>query len=83
LNWLFESSSEGTESDYENDPEAHIGTLFTMEDGSKHDLKHILNTAGNRAISIKGTFCGKPVNIFVDTGCDIVCVSSRITLKKE
>jgi hypothetical protein len=81
--WLFESNSEKTKSDHEEDPRAHIDTLFTMEDRSQHDLKHILNAAGSRAISIKSTFCGKPVNILVDTGCDIVCVSSRIAPRKE
>jgi hypothetical protein len=34
-------------------------------------------------ISVKGTFCGKPVNILVDTGCDIVCVLSCIAPRKE
>jgi hypothetical protein len=83
LNWLFESSSKGTESNHENDPGAHIGTLFTMEDGSQHDLKHILNAVGSRVISVKGTFYSKSVNILVDTGCDIVCISSRITPRKK
>jgi hypothetical protein len=82
-NWSFESSSKRTESDHEKDPGARIGTLFMMEDGSQHNLKHILSAAGSRVISIKGTFRGKPVNILVDTGCDIVCVSSRMALKKE
>jgi hypothetical protein len=54
-----------------------------MEDRSQHNLKQILRAAGSRAISVKGTFCGKPVNILVNMGYDIVCVSSRIAPRKE
>jgi Zinc knuckle len=57
--------------------------IFTLEDGSEHDLKDILSVIGNHAISVKSTFHGKPINILVDTGCDIVCVSSCIALCNE
>jgi hypothetical protein len=60
---------------------SHSGkTIFTMEDGLEHNLKDILNVTGNHAISVKDTFHGKPINILIDIGCDIVCVSSRIAL---
>jgi hypothetical protein len=62
-------------------PADHSGeTIFTIENGSEHNLKNILSVAGNHAISIKSTFHDKPVNILVDTRCDIVCVSSHIAL---
>jgi hypothetical protein len=53
-------------------------TIFTMENGSKHDLKDILSVTENHAISIKSTFHSKPINILINTRCDIVCVSSHI-----
>jgi hypothetical protein len=59
------------------------GAIFTLEDRSEHDLKDILSVTGNRASSIKSTFHDKPINILVNTGCDIVCVSSRIALCNE
>jgi hypothetical protein len=57
--------------------------IFTLEDGSEHDLKDILSVTENHASSIKNTFRGKPINILVNTECDIVCVSSRIALHNE
>jgi hypothetical protein len=53
------------------------GCVFTLEDGSLHTLKDIFSTAGARAITVKGKFRGKPINILFDTGSDIVCVSSH------
>ena len=41
-------------------------------------LPQVLSAAGERAITVKGTFQGKTINILVETGCDIVCISSRI-----
>ena len=60
-----------------------LGCIFTMEDGSQHTLKEVLSTAGSRAITAKGTFRGKPINILFDTGSDIVYVSSRIAPRSE
>jgi Retroviral aspartyl protease len=57
--------------------------IFTIENGSEHDLKDILSVTGNYTISVKSTFHDKPVNILVDIGCDIVCVSSHITPHNE
>jgi hypothetical protein len=58
-------------------------TIFTMENGSEYDLKDILSVTGNHAISVKDTFHGKPINILVDIECDIICMSSCITLHNE
>jgi hypothetical protein len=57
-----------------------VKTIFVLEDESVHDLQDILSLAGNRAIIVKRTFHGKLINILVNTGCDIIYVSSCITL---
>jgi hypothetical protein len=57
--------------------------VFTMKNGSKQDLKDILSVMENRVISIKSTFHNKLINILIDTKCDIIYVSSRITLHNE
>jgi Retroviral aspartyl protease len=57
--------------------------IFTLEDGSEYDLKDILSVTRNHTSSVKDTFHGKPINILVNTGCDIVCVSSHITPHNE
>jgi hypothetical protein len=59
------------------------GCVFTMEDGSHMKLQDVLSTAGARAATVKGNFCGKPINILLDTDSDIVCVSSRIAPRSE
>jgi hypothetical protein len=50
-----------------------------LEDKSVHELQDILSIAENRAITVKKTFYGKLINILVNIGCDIVCISSHIT----
>lgn len=70
-------------SDNDEEDESHTETVFTMEDGTQQGLAEILGTAGARAVTVKGTFHGRPINILVDTGCDIVCVSSRIAPRSK
>jgi hypothetical protein len=74
---------ENGDSDDEDEETRITGTIFTLEDGTEKSLADILSAAGDRAITVKGTFRGKVINILVDTGCDIVCVSSRIAPRKE
>jgi hypothetical protein len=57
-----------------------VRTIFILKDGSVHGLQDILSIVENRAITVKRMFRGKPINILVDTGCDIIYISSRITL---
>jgi hypothetical protein len=57
--------------------------IFTIKDGTLHNLQDIFGVADYRAITVKGIFCGKPVNILVDMDCDIMCVLSHITLRSE
>jgi len=54
-----------------------------MEDGSQKKIANLRSVAGARAITVKGTFRKKQVNILVDTGCNIVCISSRLVLRSE
>jgi hypothetical protein len=65
------------------DEDILAGCVFTMEDGSHIKLQDVLSTVGARAATIKGNFCKKPINILLDTGSDIVCVSSRIAPRSE
>jgi hypothetical protein len=60
-----------------------VRTIFVLKDRLVHGLQNILSVAENRAITVKRTFCGKPINILVDTGCDIICISCRIALRSE
>jgi hypothetical protein len=53
-----------------------------MENSTKREFADLFS-AGARAITVKGVFRGKSVNILVNTGCDIVCVSSRIAPRNE
>jgi hypothetical protein len=63
-------------------PELKEKAVFILENGIETKLVDVLST-GARAITAKGTFRGKKVNILVDTGCDIVCVSLRIAPRSE
>jgi hypothetical protein len=63
-------------------PEPVEKAAFILENGTETKLVDVLS-AGARAITVKGTFRGKKVNILVDTGCDIVCISSRIAPRSE
>jgi hypothetical protein len=81
----FDSDSDATLelNDSKDECETQVGMIFTMKDDMSRNLQDIFSVAGYRATTVKRTFYGKPVNILVDTGCDIVCVLSRITLRSE
>jgi hypothetical protein len=57
--------------------------VFTMEDGTQRKIGDLQSVAGARAITVKDTYKGKPINILVDTGCDIVCVTTRLIPPEE
>jgi hypothetical protein len=63
-------------------PEPVEKAAFVLENGTETKLVDVLS-AGARAITVKSIFWGKKVNILVDTGCDIVCISSRIAPRSE
>jgi Reverse transcriptase (RNA-dependent DNA polymerase)/RNase H-like domain found in reverse transcriptase/Aspartyl protease len=50
-----------------------------LEDGTEQ----ILSMARNQAISVQGMFQEKVVTILVDTGCNIMCISSHIASRNE
>ena len=56
---------------------------IAIKDSTETQLMNMVNMAGKRAITVEGYFRDKPINILVDTGCDIVCVSSQLMPRNE
>jgi hypothetical protein len=81
--WTEEETRELDLAPDETEEDTLSGCVFTMEDRSHKKLQEVLSTAGARAATVKGTFRGKPINILLDTGSDIVCVLSHIAPRNE
>jgi hypothetical protein len=84
---LNDGSDEEIEFMYDDETETisskKTKTMFVLKDESVHGLQDILSVVENTVITVKETFHGKPINILIDTGCDIVCISSCIASQSE
>jgi len=72
----------GLDTDDKSAPQPEMKRI-AIKDSTETQLMNMVNMAGKQAITVEGYFRDKSINILVDTGCDIVCVSSQLMPRNE